>query len=97
MVFLMETKLRKEKMDLIKYKLGFPNIFAVDSVGKSGGMALFGGSKVVVNVQNFSLQHINCSVETREVGSKWKFIGFYRHPVVAKWYKAWELLRYLAK
>jgi hypothetical protein len=34
MVFLMETKLWKEKMDLIRYKLGFPNMFVVDSVGE---------------------------------------------------------------
>jgi hypothetical protein len=40
MVFLMETKLRREKMEVIHHKLGFPNLFVVDCVGKSRGLAL---------------------------------------------------------
>ena len=40
MVFLMETKLKREKMEVIRHKLGFPNLFVVDCVGKSGGLAL---------------------------------------------------------
>ena len=34
-VFLMETKLRKEKMDIIRCKLGLTSMFVVDSVRKS--------------------------------------------------------------
>lgn len=41
MVFLMETKLQKVKMESIRCKLGFENMFVVDSIGKSGGIALF--------------------------------------------------------
>lgn len=40
MVFLMETKLRAHRFDKIKTKLGFGSIFVVDSVGRSGGLAL---------------------------------------------------------
>jgi exonuclease III len=69
LVFLMETKVRKEKMDLIRYKLGFPNMFVVDCMEKSGVMALLWGSEILVNIQNFSLRHINCCVETRGAGS----------------------------
>lgn len=40
MVFLMETKLRQEKMEMIKCTMGFSNIFVVDCVDRSGGHAL---------------------------------------------------------
>ena len=38
--FPMETKLWKEKMKLIWYKLGYLSMFMVDCVGKGGGLAL---------------------------------------------------------
>jgi exonuclease III len=58
MVFLMETKIRKSKMEIIRCKLHFENMFVVDSMGKSGGMALIWGEEVSVRVQNFSHRHI---------------------------------------
>jgi hypothetical protein len=54
MVFLMETKLWTQKMEIIHYKMGFSNLFVVDSVGKSGGLALFWGDDIEVEIQNFS-------------------------------------------
>jgi exonuclease III len=41
MIFLMETKLRKSRMELVRIKIGFPNMMVVDSIGRSGGLALF--------------------------------------------------------
>jgi hypothetical protein len=39
----METKIcRKEKMEHIRSKLGFPNMFVVDSVGRSGNGFVLG-------------------------------------------------------
>jgi hypothetical protein len=40
MIFLMETKLRQIKMEKIICTLGFNNLLVVDSIGKSGGLAL---------------------------------------------------------
>jgi hypothetical protein len=59
LVSLMETKLRKEKMELIHCKLGFKNLFVVDSVGKSDDLALLWGEEIIVDIQNFSRRHIN--------------------------------------
>lgn len=50
LVFLMETKLHKEKMELVRCKLGFSSIFVVDQVGRSGGMALFWGEEISVTI-----------------------------------------------
>ena len=71
-------------------------MFTVDCVSKSGGMASLWGNEILVDLQNFSLRHINCSVETEATGSKRKLTGFYGPSVAAKRYEAWELLKYLA-
>jgi hypothetical protein len=36
MVFLMETKLRAVRIETLKSRLGFDNVFVVDSKGRSG-------------------------------------------------------------
>jgi hypothetical protein len=77
MVFIMETKLRKKKMELVHCRLGFPNLFMVDSVGKSRGLVLFWGDDMVVDIQNFSQQHINGVVKNKNLEVLWKFTGFY--------------------
>jgi len=41
MVFLMETKLQSGRLEFLKSRLGFDGFFAVDSKGRSGGLALF--------------------------------------------------------
>jgi hypothetical protein len=92
----METKLRKEKMERIHYKLGFQILFVVDSVGKSGGLALLWGEDVVVDIQNYSHQHINGIMKMPNTSLCWKFTGFYGNLDATKRYEAWELLRHLA-
>jgi hypothetical protein len=96
MVFLMETKLRKVKMESIRCKLGFKNMLVVDSIGKSRGMTLFWGEDINVTIQNFSQHHINSLVKILEDGTLWKFSGFYGHPDVAKRGEAWALLQHFA-
>jgi hypothetical protein len=92
----METKLRKEKMELIHCKLGFKNLFVVDSVGKSDDLALLWGEEIIVDIQNFSRRHINGVLVEPNSNLRWKFTGFYSHPEVNKRFESWELLRYLA-
>jgi exonuclease III len=41
LIFLMETKLRKKKMENVRTKIGLNNMFVVESIGKSGGLTLF--------------------------------------------------------
>ncbi|XP_059431636.1 uncharacterized protein LOC132165159 [Corylus avellana] len=97
MVFLMETKLRKVKMEVIRYKLGFSNLFVVDCVGKSGGLALLWGDDVVVDIQNYSQRHINGIIQSPNSNVQWKLTGFYGHPEVTKRHEAWELLKVLSR
>jgi hypothetical protein len=62
MVFLMETKLRQNKMEVIKLKAGFDNVFTVDCVSRSGGLALLWKNEAGVTIQNYSRHNINTIV-----------------------------------
>jgi hypothetical protein len=95
MVFLMETKMRKQKIEMIRSLLGYPNMVVVDCKGKSGGLALMWNEDVDVEIQNFSQRHINGMVSTSGSGEQWMFTGFYGHPDPSKRYEAWDLLKYL--
>ena len=96
LVFLMKTKLRSKKMEWIRCKLGFKNLFVVDSVGKGGGLALFWNEDVNVDIQNFSPRHINGLVTTPHVDQQWRFTGFYGQLDGSKRSEGWELLKHLA-
>ena len=94
-VFIMETKMQNKKLDPIQSKLGFQNIFGVDSCGKSGGLALFWQGEVKLEIQNYSCWHINAIV-SGERRTPQKLSGFYGHPNVSKRGEAWGLMRTLA-
>jgi exonuclease III len=79
LIFLMETKLQSHRVEGIKLRVGFHNVFVVDSVGKSGGLALMWSDNIQVDIQNYSPRHINSMVKTEMNGQLWKFMGFYEY------------------
>lgn len=64
MVFLMETILLTQRLERIKLRNGFSNVFGLDWVGRSGGLALLWNGDSLVEIQNFSRRHINANVRT---------------------------------
>jgi exonuclease III len=94
-VFLMETKMRQEKMERIRCMLGFNNLFVVDSVGKSGGLALFWKEEAGLEIQNYSRRHIHAIIKNGGGGQPWKFTAFYDHPEASRREEAWNLLKHL--
>jgi hypothetical protein len=96
LVFLMETKLHKKKMENVRTKIGLNNMFVVESIGKSGGLALFWEDECRVEIKNFSHRHIN-SLYDQFLNVKWKFTGFCGQPDATKRIEAWSLLKHLAR
>ena len=96
LVFLMETKFRQKNMEKIRSKLGFPNCFMVDCVGRSEGLALLWKDGVELEIQNYSRRHINAIVLPEKGRERWKFTGFYGNPETHKRHEAWALLSNLA-
>jgi hypothetical protein len=84
LVFLMETKMTQRKEEVVRIKLGFENCFAVDYIGKGGGLMLLWRNSIMVEIQNFSRRHINAVVQCSSEALSWKLTGFYGHPDVTK-------------
>ena len=63
-VFLCETKMRAEQMQVTGKKLNFESCFAVSSRGKSGGLALLWSSEVVVDIKSYSSHHIDALIHS---------------------------------
>jgi hypothetical protein len=69
-LFLSETKHDSRWMEWLRWKLEMPNLVVKDSVGASGGLAMFWRSGVDLHVKSFSKYHID-AVITEEKGEKW--------------------------
>jgi exonuclease III len=84
MVFIMETKLLARKLESIKIKVDFTSCFGVDSIGKSGGLALLRNNDVSIDIQSYSRRHINTVVKQDGVSLALTFTSFYGHPDACK-------------
>lgn len=59
MVFLMETKVEKYVLERVGRKIQYPNLFVVPRVNTGGGLALYWKRDFDVDVQSFSVNHID--------------------------------------
>jgi exonuclease III len=94
-LFLMETKCSRSKIEGIRVKLGYNGMFVVEPVGRSGGLALFWRDNQDLEIQNFTRRHINAIVKEVDTEVSWKLTCFYGHPVAAKRHESWALLEHL--
>jgi len=75
--------------------LGFDNCFAVSSIGRSGGLALFWQNSFNCTVLNYSNNHINVEVNDSSRGH-WQLTGFYGFPESGQRRDSWNFLRSLS-
>jgi hypothetical protein len=94
-LFLMETISTRRRMEWIRIKIGYAGVFAVDPVGRSGGVALLWKEDQDLEIQNYSQRHINAVVKRRGDGFSWKLTGFYGDPDSSKRKESWALLKHL--
>ena len=92
-LFLIETKSSSNKMEFLRNKLGFSGLFVVDSVGRSGGLALLWHDESGLTIKNFSRRHIHTEIQSRR--GSWHLTGFYGNPEPTKREQGWNLLKYL--
>jgi exonuclease III len=74
LVFLMETKQVCKTLESVRVKLGFEAIFVVDSIGRSGGLALLWNSETKVEVQNLVediLMPLSTMLKLANHGNSW--------------------------
>ena len=94
-VFLMETLCHRTQLEHLKMKLGFENLFVVDRVGHSGGLALFWKAKFKVRLLKYANNFIDVAIDGAGSG-QWRLTGYYGFPESARRRESWNLLRHLA-
>ena len=95
-VFLAETWADEARLQEIKLKIEFDNLFFVERNNRGGGLALCWRNSIDVHVDTFFKNHIDYIINKgRE--DEWCFTGFYGEPVSHKRYESWNRLRQLPK
>lgn len=92
-VFHMETKCNKKKMERIMLKLKLDYCLAVESIGISGSLALMWNETLTVKIISCSRWHISARISKVNQGNSWMFTRFYGHPDTSKRTCSWELLK----
>ena len=96
LLFVMETKIKGNRVEALRTTLGFAGCFAVDSDGLSGGIGMFWSHDVVIDLKNYSRAHIDVKVRWKDHDlPPWRFTGFYGEPRAENRYQSWEFLRTL--
>ena len=75
-LFLSEIKHNARWMERFRWSLQMPNLFVKDSVGLSGGLALFWKKGIGLTVNSTSRYHIEATIK-EEDGLEWRFTGIY--------------------
>lgn len=73
----------------------FDNYFAMDRIGKSGGLAIMWSSEITVQITFYSRHHIDMQVQKAN-GKLWRCTGVYEHPKASERKHTWTLLRSLS-
>ncbi|XP_042958050.1 uncharacterized protein LOC122293561 [Carya illinoinensis] len=95
LVFLLETKCSKQRMEVVRRSLKMDGCFDVESVGMSGGIALLWKEEWEVQVVSYTRWHVSAMVKEEINDRRWHFTGFYGHPETAKRKSSWQLLEML--
>ena len=85
-VFLAETWADEARLQEIKCKIEFDNLFFVERNNRGAGLALYWRNSINVNVDTFSRNHID-SIISKGREDEWRFTGFYGEPVSHKRYQ----------
>jgi hypothetical protein len=84
------------KVESLKYMLGFDCCFTVDREGRGGGIAIMWNNSLKCHIMNYSLNHIDIEVVDESRGN-WRLIGFYGYPEGGRRRDSWNFLRQLSR
>ena len=87
----METKQTVEKMKKIKGDLRYDGMLVVPCVRRIGGLAMLWKSEVLLDIQTYSLNHIDDHI-LNNPSSSWRLTGFYGRPEKYQKHESWSYL-----
>ncbi|KAA3490114.1 reverse transcriptase [Gossypium australe] len=95
MVFLMETKLDKKRMEMARKSCGLVNGIEIEAEWTRGGLCLAWKDDIEVTLKIFSKWHIDVLVKEDGIQEEWQFTGLYGSPYLRDQNLVWNLLRRL--
>lgn len=91
-LFLMETRAQKERVENMRRRLKFHNCFTVDPRGHSGGLCLFWSDKVQIQIFQHSPNYIHTVVSCGDTKDDFDCTFVYGQPVVQQRRGLWSAL-----
>ena len=82
-VFIAETWADKARLERVKRRIQFKNLFEVPRRNKVGGLAIFWKEDFSLNIETFSPNHIDTTINKHRP-DEWRFTGFYGEPDTQK-------------
>jgi exonuclease III len=95
LLFLTEMLVHRNKIEELRYLLGFDFCFSVDRIGRGGGLALFWRASFNCQIVNYSQNHISVDVMDSVLGL-WRLTGYYGYHERGRRRLAWDFLRNLS-
>ncbi|MCH83137.1 endonuclease/exonuclease/phosphatase family protein, partial [Trifolium medium] len=90
-MILYETLANSNKINELRYKLGFDSCFAVDRDGRGGGVAVYWNNHMDLTLSSYSLNHVDIEVADSVKGN-WRLTGFYGYPERSRRRDSWNFL-----
>jgi len=95
LLFLSETLAHRNKIEELRYLLGYDSCVHVDRTGRGGGLALFWRNSFNYQLIDFSNNHITVEIIDTILGT-WRVTGYYGYPNSGRRTTAWNFLRQLS-
>ena len=89
-LFQMETRQTVDEMRNIRADLWYDNMLSIPYVRRAGGLAMLWKDEVRLDVQTFSLNHIDAHI-LADQNSPWRLIGFYGKLEEQRKHESWGL------
>ena len=90
-VFLAETWTDKARLEQVKRRIQFKNLFEVPWINKGGGLTIFWKEGFHLEIETYSKNHIDTTIN-KNTEKEWWFTGFYGEPDTHKRHESWTKL-----
>jgi len=95
LLFLSETLAHRNKIEELRYLLGYDSCVHVDHTGRGGGLDLFWQNSFNCQLIDISNNHITVEIIDTALGT-WRVIGYYSYPNSGHRTADWNFLRQLS-
>jgi hypothetical protein len=91
LLFLSETLAHRNKIEELRFLLGYDSCLPIDRTGRGGGLALFWRNSFNCQLIDFSNNHVTIEI-VDSVHGTWRMTGYYGYPDGGRRRAAWNFL-----